>query len=168
MSMIDPKGVRPKILGKSKAFELIERDRRLRHELETKVWPVLPPELIQSDNPVPESNVTSALAPAFPTSHLKPALRQAQLHLDIGEVVWTLISDNAGLGAGNSVTLRQRSPRLPDEPTTSALGANQGKYLNFCSARSKDKHLKRELQTAVWVPTMQNLKMYFLVRGIGA
>jgi hypothetical protein len=55
MSMIDPKGARPKIHGKSKAFELIERDRRLRHELETKVWPALPLGLIQSDKPVPET-----------------------------------------------------------------------------------------------------------------
>jgi hypothetical protein len=66
MSMIDPKGARPKILGKSKAFELIERDRRLRHELERKVWPALPPGLVQSDKPVPESTAKSALAPAFP------------------------------------------------------------------------------------------------------
>lgn len=66
MSMIDPKGARPKILGKSKAFEIIERDRRLRHELETKVWPALPPELIQCEKPIPESTVTPALASAFP------------------------------------------------------------------------------------------------------
>jgi len=67
MSMIDPKGARPKILGKSKAFELIERDRKLRQQLETKVWPALPPGLVQSDEPVPESTAAFALAPAFPT-----------------------------------------------------------------------------------------------------
>lgn len=67
MSMIDPKGARPKILGKSKAFELIERDRRLRQEVEMKVWPALPPGLVQSDNPVPDLTTTPAMAPAFLT-----------------------------------------------------------------------------------------------------
>jgi hypothetical protein len=55
MNMIDPKGARPKVLGKSKTFELVERDRKLRQELEMKVWPALPAGLLQSDKPVPDS-----------------------------------------------------------------------------------------------------------------
>jgi hypothetical protein len=64
VSMIDPKGARPKVLGKSKAFELIERDRRLRRELEMKVWPALPAALVQADEPVLDARLeTSILCP---------------------------------------------------------------------------------------------------------
>jgi hypothetical protein len=66
MSMIDPKGARPKILGKSRVFELIERDRRLRQELEMKVWPALPTVLVQTDQPV--FGATSEISTLFPTT----------------------------------------------------------------------------------------------------
>ena len=65
MSMIDPKGARPKIHGKSKAYEIIQRDIRLRGELETKVWPALPAGLLQMENPVLETGSSSDL-PADP------------------------------------------------------------------------------------------------------
>jgi hypothetical protein len=65
MSMVDPKGARPKIHGKSKVYELIERDRRLRQELEMKVWPALPAGLVQTDQPVLETNEPSGVATTY-------------------------------------------------------------------------------------------------------
>ena len=66
MSMVDPKGARPKILGKSKVYEIIERDRRLRLELQTKMWPALPAELIQPALPALEPTGD----PTFPVDRL--------------------------------------------------------------------------------------------------
>jgi len=60
ISMVDPKGAGPKIRGKSKAYELIERDRRRRQEFDIKLWPALPAELVQIDEPDFDS-----LAPKF-------------------------------------------------------------------------------------------------------
>ncbi len=51
MSMIDPKGSRPKVLGKSKAFDLTEQHRMFAEEFETKVWPALALPLIESHGP---------------------------------------------------------------------------------------------------------------------
>ena len=59
MSMVDPKGGGPKIRGKSKVFELIARDRKLRQKLERKVWPALPPELVEIDSAAFEIAETS-------------------------------------------------------------------------------------------------------------
>jgi hypothetical protein len=65
--MIDPKGARPKIHGKSKAYEIIQRDIRLRREFETKVWPALPAGLVQMENPVLEIVSPSSSAENLPT-----------------------------------------------------------------------------------------------------
>ena len=40
-SMIDPKGERPKIQGKSHSFSIGEQQQILASEYETKVWPAL-------------------------------------------------------------------------------------------------------------------------------
>lgn len=63
MSMVDPKGAGPKIHGNSKVFELIERDRRLRQEMETKVWPAVPAELVKTVKPDLELEEASKTAP---------------------------------------------------------------------------------------------------------
>ena len=67
MSMVDPKGAGPKVNGKSKVFERIARDRRLRQELEMRVWPALPSELVQTDQPALETAETSGTATSFAT-----------------------------------------------------------------------------------------------------
>jgi hypothetical protein len=66
MSMVDPKGARPRIYGKSKVYEIIERDRRLRHELQMKMWPALPAALVQLQLPVLEPAGEAATSPIDP------------------------------------------------------------------------------------------------------